>query len=201
MGDRVGREGSVVAVDLKVDYLADLDPSRFDVRQGDAASRDLGADFDVSHCRYMLIHHPNPRAVIDQMFCAMKPGGRAVIEEPDFSVSRSGQGVSPGSPTVHCAIRTWFEGQALNAALGAALPGMIRAAGFADVKVEVEEHLCSGNSPVAKVMGASVEALREKYVATGETTDAALDAYVKDAADPSIRCHFYTTVRVVGRKP
>lgn len=28
MGDRVGHEGSVVAVDLKVAYLADLDPPR-----------------------------------------------------------------------------------------------------------------------------------------------------------------------------
>ena len=124
-----------------------------------------------------------------------------MLEEPDFSVSRSVQGASPGSSTARSLIRNWFKGQGLNAAFEAALPGLIKAAGFEEIDVELEEHLCSGNSPVAKVMGASVEALREKYVATGETTDADVDAYVKDAANPSVRCLYYTTVRVVGRKP
>jgi hypothetical protein len=76
----------------------------------------------------------------------------------------------------------------------------MRETGFEIDSVEAECHLCPGGSPVAQVMSASVEALREKYVATGVASEADINSYVSDANDPTTWCVYYTTVRVVGRK-
>ena len=68
------------------------------------------------------------------------------------------------------------------------------------VDVEAECHLACGDTPVARVMAASVEALRETYVDTGIATDSDVDAYLDVARDPEAWSVFYTTVRVLGRK-
>ena len=201
MGQRVGARGVVTSVDLKTIYLKDLAHPPYRVVEGDAGQVDVGSDYDVAHCRYMLIHHPDPGTVLRRAYATLRPGGHILLEEPDFSISRALAGTSDGSQRVNEAIQLWFEQQGLDPAFGITLPDLAAQIGFHIVSVEADGHLCSGKSPVAKVMGASIASLREKYVATGVASEEDIQAYVEDAEHEDAWSHYYTTVRVVARKP
>ena len=88
----------------------------------------------------------------------------------------------------------------MNPGFGLTLPERVQQAGLEVVDVEADSHPASGDSPVARVMAASVEALREKYVETGIATDDDGDAYIRRARDPEVWSVFYATVRVHARK-
>lgn len=197
--DRVGPTGRLTAVDVNTRYLNDLAESPGVVVKGDAATVDLGSDYDIAHCRYMLIHHPDPDSVIANIHRALRTGGFIVCEEPDFQGARS-VGLGGGDDPVSTAIGTWFQQRGLDPGFGAHLPARLAACGFRLVDVEGDCHLCAGGSPVAKVMRASIEALREKYVETGRATDDDIDAYVREAGDPDTWRIYYTTVRVTAQK-
>ncbi len=63
-----------------------------DFRQGDATALPLAADeletFDLVHTRFLLEHVPDPQAVVNQMFKAVRPGGRVVLADDDHVTFR-----------------------------------------------------------------------------------------------------------------
>lgn len=63
-----------------------------DVRSGSADDLPLHEDewgvFDVVYSRFLLEHVPDPQAVVNAMARALRPDGRAVIEDDDHDVLR-----------------------------------------------------------------------------------------------------------------
>jgi ubiquinone/menaquinone biosynthesis C-methylase UbiE len=93
MGQRVGAAGRVVGIDLDAGLgneaagiLRATGESRFDFISGDIHEVDSlpGAPFDLVYARLVLIHSPNPQALLRAMYRWVKPGGYLVVQDYDF---------------------------------------------------------------------------------------------------------------------
>ena len=131
LADRVGPSGSVVAADIDARFLTGL-PDNVDVRELDIRDQDLEPEFDLAHCRALLMHLPDPDALA-RIVAALRPGGVLLVEEGDFGLLHFG-----GHP--NSAAQNDAHGQILNAMrearimdgyLGRTLPGEQRIGGLA----------------------------------------------------------------------
>jgi len=200
MGETVGPQGRVVGIDKNTKHLQGMDRSPWHIIEGDLFDSDFGQGFDLAHGRYVLVHNTNDMAILKKIHDRLKPGGLALFEEPDFRspldlnnpMDRPVQRVNRG-------ICSMYTKMGLDPAYGLRLPEKLCAAGYEIVEVDAALHLCPGNSPIAKMMAASTDALREKYLATGEAQEADLEAYIANAFNPEYWSIYYTTVSVLAR--
>jgi len=204
MAEEVGPEGSVVAVDTNARYLNGLRP-RVDVMET-AFGDDLVAaeSVDVVHARYVLIHNPRARSLLEPMVRALKPGGALVLEEPDFGAAVALAGDAPLAQSferVAAAVNAMFEARGLNGAFGRLLPEAVGATNLVIEAVDYDAHVARGGSAIAEMMRLSTAALRDKYVATGLVTEADVERHAEFAASPRCWGVYYATVRVLARKP
>jgi ubiquinone/menaquinone biosynthesis C-methylase UbiE len=93
MGQRVGAAGRVVGIDLDArlgneaaGILRAAGESQFDFVGGDIREIESipGAPFDLVYARLVLIHSPNPQALLRAMYRWVKPGGCLVVQDYDF---------------------------------------------------------------------------------------------------------------------
>jgi SAM-dependent methyltransferase len=189
MGDRVGPSGLIFGVDLNTTYLSDLNRPPWTVIEGDFLDANISTRFDLVHIRYVLIHNVKPNAILSSVLKTLRPGGCLIIEEPDFTVAQAGgSGHRAEIDRTHRAISRMFESMGLSPDFAASLPSRLRDLGFLVDRVEIDRHFGPGGSQVAKVMAASTDALRERYIATGEATQNDLDT---PSGRQEIRCTFY----------
>ena len=90
----------VVGVERDPDQLAEAlrqarqadEEALLDLRAGDALSLPLSprewGSFDVAHTRFLLEHVRDPLGVVWQMVCAVRPGGRVVLEDDAHDTMR-----------------------------------------------------------------------------------------------------------------
>src|SRR5262249_39490256 len=138
------------------------------------------------------------------MVRCLKPGGWLVLEEPDFSISRSLAGPAElrrAFDNVHRAIEAMFRQRGLDHAFGARLPALLLDRGFGGIAVENQAPVVPGGSPTARMMALSTCQLGDKYVATGLATGRDIELYGAFAAEPACRATYHATVRASGRKP
>nr|WP_129355775.1 methyltransferase domain-containing protein [Sorangium cellulosum] len=203
MAERVGPEGEVVAVDLDVGFLAASHLPGVQIVEGDIRQLNLhAARFDVVHARYVLVHNAEHEALLDAMLAALKPGGRLVLEEPDFTAAKGASGAEREAfDRVNQAIVAMFEAGGKDPGLGLRLPAIVTSRGLAIERVENDAPLCQGGHPQAEVMRLSALQLRDPYLATGRISEVDLAGYARFAADPASWGIYYGTVGVVARKP
>lgn len=93
MGQRVGANGRVVGVDLDrklgheaLNVLRATQLSQFDFVEGDlqTLTNIPGSPFDVVYARLLLIHTPDPCAMLQTMLRWVKPGGYLVVQDYDL---------------------------------------------------------------------------------------------------------------------
>jgi trans-aconitate methyltransferase len=62
-------------------------PANVEVRKLDIREEDVGTErYDLVHCRALLMHLPDPTAVLARMVGALRPGGVLLAEEGDWGV-------------------------------------------------------------------------------------------------------------------
>lgn len=193
MKGEVGREGSVLGVDLSVAYAhKDAD---YELLEGNILELDIQKHFDLIHLRYVLIHNTASLSIIQKLYALLKPGGKLVIEEPDFTLAKWMDAKDlQACRRVNSAICKMFEKKSLKPHYGSVSHLELQEAGF-----EVEEsksylHLCSGDEAVAKVMALSAEALSDAYLATGICSEDDIAAYMQACRDPDSLGVYYATV-------
>ncbi|MEM8889180.1 MAG: methyltransferase domain-containing protein [Bacteroidota bacterium] len=81
----------VVGVDMDeklLDYAKELGEEGIQFKQGDATGLPFPDDhFDLVFTRFLLIHVPDPVAVLKEMKRVCKQGGILLIQEPDMAIS------------------------------------------------------------------------------------------------------------------
>lgn len=201
MGDVVGEGGRVLGIDRDTTYVRALSDSPFQVIEGDFLEVPLDTEFDLAHCRYVLIHNRAGDDMLAKLCSIVKPGGALVVEEPDFlSAKALNVPHDDAQQRVNNAICRLFEDMSLDPAYGLTLPEKISAAGLRIVEVNSRIHLAPGGSLMARMMAASTTALADKYIGTGEASQADIDDRLKRAQDGAPWTVYYSTVSVVASK-
>ena len=205
MGEVVGTKGWVAAVDISTRFLTETTRANVAVYEADIRTVDLEpASFDIAHARFVFIHVAEWRAALDAGLRLLKPGGRLVLEEPDFSVSQALAGevaLRHSFHRVHEAIEAMFNVRNMDHAFGLRLPAVLEELRLDNVTFENDVPIAQGGSPLARMMGMSTRQLREKYLATGLATDADIENYGAFSSHPSSWAIYHGTVRGSARKP
>lgn len=117
LAEQVTASGSVVAIDIDPRFLTGM-PDNVQVRALDIREEQVetGA-YDLVHCRALLMHLPDPAAVLARLADALVPGGVLLVEEGDYGLYHYGG--HPDADALNEAAR-----RALDAMTGAGVSNM-----------------------------------------------------------------------------
>lgn len=203
MAERVGPSGRVTAVDMNTRFIKDS-PNPIRVVGGDIRTLKFEPEsFDLIHARYVLVHIPEARNVLEMAWRILKPGGRLVIEEPDFTAARALGGDPDGAESfrkVHRAIVRMYTTKGVDPALGVKLPGFFYSLGARNMVVENDSPISQGGTGIPHMMNLSAIPLREKYLSTGEVTADDIQRYAAFTGSADSWAIYYATIGVIGAK-
>ena len=201
----VGATGHVVAADLEVKFLKELDYPNLDVWEFNLITDDLPeSEFDLIHARGLLIHLPKREEILKKLARAVKPGGWLFVEDPDFLIYGIDPSVSPPmselAKKVDQAMLQAIDLIGLDTHFGGRLFGLIRSIGFESVQGRGEVSVYLGGAPVSELMKLTVERLRTPILATGLVTETEFEDYLTFYDNPD--CAFRILMSGAwGRKP
>ena len=107
-------------------------PDNVDVRELDIRDLELEPDFDLAHCRAVLMHLPDPADTLGRIVAALRPGGVLLAEEGDFVLLHfGGHPNSAAQNNAHQQIlNAMHEARIMDGYLGRKLPDMLVAHGL-----------------------------------------------------------------------
>lgn len=211
MAERVGPTGWVLVTDLDIRLLEGCAGPNAEVRVHDICSDPLETGFDVIHARLVLEHLPERLAVLDKLVTALRPGGRLLVEDLDFTPIRHLPSTRQfGVPArflrfFRQAVRAT---EVLAAASGADffefarnLPTHLVNAGLDDVGAEVCTRLIPGGSPMSEFITLSWREAGPALVSTGLVSQRDLDWAISTSQEPGSMIMGYPVVSAWGRRP
>ncbi len=163
--EQVGPEGSVTGVDGSPQMLAVAAKRNEGAPNARFAEGDLtrlpveDGSFDRALSVQVLEYVPDTDAALRELHRALRPGGRALVWDVDWTTV---SWHSPGSDRTERVLRAWDDHLA-HPALPRVLAARMRAAGFEDVHVEGHAFATAELSPDA--YGVATIPVIEKYVA------------------------------------
>lgn len=201
MSDVVGSEGSVIGVDKNTRFIENINTKQVEIIKGDILDVEFEQDFDLIHGRYVLIHIQESEQVISKLINLLKPGGILILEEPDFTSAQVlNDSLHSEHQRVNAAMNQMFVDLGLDPAFGLKLPLILQSKGLMVEDVISEQHLCSGNAPVAQVMGRSAATLTQKYIGTQKASEKDVQMYIENSTNSDFWAVYYATISVIGRK-
>jgi SAM-dependent methyltransferase len=150
LAGQVGEHGGVVAADIDVRLLEDLDTPGVEVHQMNLVTDALPeGEFDFVHTRLLLIHLRERDEVLRRLVSALRPGGVLMIEEDDiYPIRAIGEGVYREAWETFYAMA---ERAGVDATWPRALPARLDALGLVDVDAELDTQLFRGGSEPAQM--------------------------------------------------
>ena len=152
LADQVGDGGSVDAFDIHDHNMAEAPNLRAEVH--DIATDNLDPEeYDLVCCRSLMIHLADPKAALEKMVGALRPGGKLLVEEPDWGMWGA---VDPDHPSAarwddnsYTAMEVLDSSGLVATKLGRTLPGLVEQLGLADVDHDAAMSIVRGGSPEA----------------------------------------------------
>lgn len=204
MGERVGPDGRVLAVDLDTRWLAGLAGGPVELRSLDVRTDELpAAAFDLVHARLVLVHLPERAEVLRRLVRSLRPGGWLVTSE---FTTLTPVGPPPAEELaalvgrVNQAFGALLAAHGADMAYGLHLGPEFSRAGL--VEVHVDGHLeCSwGGSPYLQLMRANIEQVRDELVDRGLTSDD-MERYLLALENPMLNQLSPVLFTARGRRP
>jgi SAM-dependent methyltransferase len=206
LSQRVGPAGKVVAVDLDVRFLGDINSQNVEVRRCDITQDPIEpSSYDLVHARSILLHLPDAGAVLRHMIAALRPGGWLMVEDTDNGTVEAADPAHPFAAAFDlCAqarIKFLSAAGVMDLRYGRTLPVRIEELNLIDVGNEATALVGRGRSPMSQLMTQSFKPIDDAMVANGvvEQSDAA-DAQ-RAFEDPAFLYRAGLVVAVWGRKP
>jgi SAM-dependent methyltransferase len=188
---RVGPDGSVVALDADTRFLEKLGAPNLEVVRADVVQEDLPeAAFDLVHTRLLLQHLPERERVLEKLARALRPGGRLVVFENGGMPPQAHQQTELfdryGRAMFQLASNS---GWALDWA--PLLPQRLLGLGLEQVRARsFREFVRGGRAGYPGFIATSAERLRDRLIASGLIETADVDATIAMLRDPA--CTFFT---------
>ena len=189
--DAVGPSGHVVGVDQNARFLAHLKRPNLTVTEENfEQDPHVRAPFDLIYTRFVLMHLEDAAATVARMAALLRPGGRAVLLDIDFSSHVACDPAHPRSSafdTHRNAIDIALRAANLTELdFGRRLPSLVAAAGLTLVSADYRAGPVTGGSPEAMFWRRNAEVTAGAAVEAGTLGRAALDVLTA-YEDPSFR--------------
>jgi SAM-dependent methyltransferase len=204
MCQRVGPNGYVMATDLDLRFLEDLQKPNLHVCRHDVTVDDLPQSaFDLVLSRLVLGHLQKREEALERMRCALKPGGWLLCEDAD---NASVALLAPADAEMR-ALFAKIE-HAKDAAMaahghlycGRQLYALLQAIGLLEVRAEGRVSFLYARTPPARWKQLSVEQLRGDIVRARLATDAEIDGYLALLDLPNFVAQGFTVTTAWGRR-
>jgi SAM-dependent methyltransferase len=203
MAEKVGPDGYVLATDLDTRFLDDIAAKNVVVRRHDIATEDLDEQFDVVHCRHVLMHVSDRDTAFGRMVSALLPGGVLMIEERDVSVARPADDSHPLAPAFAITLQKEldFLGAKVKTDIGYMLPAMFERAGLRDINHEVIGRIEQGGGPWAQTFKITTAHIDRVLVDKRAVSEDQFADRQRSLDDPSFQFLGYLNIAVCGRRP
>ena len=198
LSDVVGPAGRVIATDLQLGFLTEIDASNVQVLQHDIRTDTFPpGSFDLIHTRAVLMHITPGADLLRRIVTWLAPGGWVVFEEPDFGMWLNDAdplwATSP--PTTHAA----FPNTALSQ--GRSLLRQIHQLGLVQVGADAEIDIIQAGTELAEFYQLSQAALALPKVQAAAVNPAEATALIdRPAEDDFLACGF-VHIGVWGQRP
>ncbi len=206
LASQVGEKGHVVAADLDLRFLAELDLPNLEVRGLDIRRDELErAAFDLAYCRTLLLHLPDPTEALRKLANALCPGGWLLVEEPDMCVFTAADPDHPRAEffeRFHRDIYQHFRTvKLMDTHFARTLPVLFAKLGLEDLRYQASARWLRGGSLEVQSPLRSLTILSPPLLEAGVVTQAEIDEVVALYANSDFA--FLSGLQVVacGRKP
>jgi SAM-dependent methyltransferase len=200
LAERVAPTGHVVASDIDLSYIANLQAPCLEVRRIDILQDAIEQGFYDFVIARALLHHLTPaRKALERMIAALKPGGVLLSIEPDML---------PCTVTEPDSMRKFWQGwlkwsaeAGIDYFVGRKIAGWVDSVGLKDVAGEGHTAHFNGGSEWAAYWTESVRELAPSLLKSGHVTETMLEDFQTCYQDP----HYWTSVMTFtanwGRRP
>jgi SAM-dependent methyltransferase len=198
LSDVAGPTGHVIATDLQIGFLSEIDASNIEVIRHDIRTDEFApGSFDLIHARAVLMHISPSVDLLRRIVTWLAPGGWLVLEEPDFGMWTGDAdpvwATSP--PTTHAA----FPSLALSQ--GRSLLRQIHQLDLEEVGADAEIDIIRAGTDLAEFYQLSQAALAIPKVQAGALSlEQATAITGRPGEDDFLACGF-VHIGVWGRRP
>jgi SAM-dependent methyltransferase len=170
----------------------------------DAEDTGLASDsFDLVHERALVLNVPSPGDVVAEMVRLARPGGYVALQDLD-AVSWLCHPPHRAWDRLMSAFGPAWRDAGLDLHTGRRLPDMLRDAGLVDIHVDAHLHVLRAGDHQHRILLYLTAAFRERILALGALTEAALDECVEELAihleQPDTFTVYPTLFQAWGRK-
>lgn len=206
MSEKVGDAGKVVAADLDTRHVDSLKSANVEVRRMDITQDDVEVgNYDLAHCRFLLMHLRDPAAVVAKMAKALRPGGWLVAEEVDNDFVKALDEKHPLGQALTDGHRRRFQfmkdAGIMDGWIGRELPALMERAGLVDVESEGVNRLYRGGDPISIMWVKSWERMNDRFLAEGVATKSEIKTMREALEDPTLQYRGHLTQVTWGRHP
>ena len=198
LSDVVGSSGRVVATDLELEFLGEIDAPNVEVLRHDVRTDTFALrSFDLVHTRAVLMHLSPSVDLLRRIVTWLAPGGWLVLEEPDFGMwIGDADPVWASSPaTTHAA----FPSLALSQ--GRSLLRQVHQLGLTDIGADAEIDIIQAGTDLAEFYRLSQAALALPKVQAGALSLAQATALTDRPSDDDFLACGFVHIGVWGRRP
>jgi len=198
LSDVVGATGRVIATDLQLGFLTEIDASNVEVLRHDIRTDTFPpGSFDLVHTRAVLMHISPGADLLRRIVTWLAPGGWLVLEEPDFGmwIGDADPVWATSPPTTHAA----FPGLALSQ--GRSLLRQVHQLGLTDVGADAEIDIIQAGTDLAEFYQLSQAALALPKVQAGVLSRAEATALIDRPGDDDFLACGFVYIGVWGRRP
>jgi SAM-dependent methyltransferase len=197
LSEVVGPRGQVIATDLQVGLLAEIDLPNVEVLRHDIRTDTFPpGSFDLIHTRAVLMHISPSMDLLRRMVSWLAPGGWLVLEELDFGLWMSD--LDPVWASAPRSNRATFP--QLSLGQGRSLLRQVHQLGLVDVGADAEVDIIQAGTDLAEFYRLSQKAICVPKVQSGALSQAEAEAIIERiGADDFLACGF-VHVGVWGRR-
>jgi SAM-dependent methyltransferase len=198
LSDVVGSTGRVIATDLELGFLSQIDASNVEVIRHDVRTDTFPpGSFDLIHTRAVLMHISPSVDLLRRIVSWLAPGGWVLLEEPDF-----GMWIGDADPVWAAAPQSTqvaFPGMALSQ--GRSLLRQVQELGLEDVGADAEVDIIKAGTGLAEFYQLSQAALAPPKVQAGALSPEQAAAISGRPGDDDFLACGFVHVGVWGRRP
>ena len=190
LSDKVGERGRVVAVDKHPYYVNESFHHRSNIKlyHDDVTTEgfldQFGAEFDLIHARFVLVHIKENECLIDKLVTLLKPNGWLVLEEPDFSTTLPLASDNPPVIKTLQALQTVVMQHGDRDFIGRKLPILFQKNKLINIKADGYTPISCGQSNMSEMHARTVAHLKDELIESGMVTSSDIDSFLLHCENP-----------------